>query len=142
MKRIFALALLLSIVASCSLAVASELQPRASELIVDRYIYAYDYGGGKVKFTTDMTTLGAVDKLGFPSLKLQEKQGSEWVTVKSATDKYAYNTSVYSYSLSYNGTRGNQYRFVVEYYAKDGNISDTKSTTSSKPLRPHNERDL
>lgn len=67
----------------------------------------------------------------FPSLKLQEKQGSKWVTVKSATDKYAYNTSVYSYSLSYSGTKGNQYRFVVEYYAKDGSVSDSFTVTSS-----------
>lgn len=130
MKRVFALVLLFVLTVSCTFAVASEAQPRASKLIVDRYIYAYDYGGGKVKFTTDMTTLGSVDKLGFPSLKLQENQGSTWVTVKSATDKYAYNAAVYSYSLSYDGVRGNQYRFVVEYYAKDGNISDTKHSTS------------
>ena len=69
--------------------------------------------------------------LFYTSWEVYTKFGTVSVTVKSATDKYAYNTSVYSYSLSYNGTRGNQYRFVVEYYAKDGNISDTKSTTSS-----------
>ena len=120
MKRILACILLLALISSCTVAFA-DVQPRASELIVDRYIYAYSYGDGKIQFSTDMTTLTVVDKLGFPS----------WVTVKSATDKYGYNRASYGYSLSYNGTSGNEYRLVVEYYAKDGNISDTKSRTSS-----------
>lgn len=130
MKRILACILLLALISSCTVAFA-DVQPRASELIVDRYIYAYSYVDGKIQFSTDMTTLTVVDKLGFPSIKLQEKQGSSWVTVKSATDKYGYNRASYGYSLSYNGTSGNEYRLVVEYYAKDGNISDTKSRTSS-----------
>ena len=130
MKRILACILLLALISSCTVAFA-DVQPRASELIVDRYLFAFSYGVGKIQFSTDMTTLTVVDKLGFPSIKLQEKQGSSWVTVKSATDKYGYNRASYGYSLSYNGTSGNEYRLVVEYYAKDGNISDTKSRTSS-----------
>lgn len=129
MKRVVSLFLLFAILSTCSLAFAA--QPRASELIVDCYIYAYTYGNGDIEFATDMTTLGSVDKIGFSSLKLQEKQGSKWVTVKSATNKYAYNTSLYSYSMSYSGTSGNEYRFVVKYYAKDGSVSDTKNMTSS-----------
>ena len=131
MKKALAIILLLSIVLSCSSSLAADAQLRASELTIDSVIYAFDYGSGNIEFATDMTTLGDVDKLGFPSLKLQEKQGSKWVTVKSATDKYAYNTSVHSYSLSYSGTKGNQYRFVVEYYAKDGSVSDSFTVTSS-----------
>lgn len=88
MKRILACILLLALISSCTVAFA-DVQPRASELIVDRYIYAYSYGDGKIQFSTDMTTLTVVDKLGFPSIKLQEKQGSSWVTVKSATDNTA-----------------------------------------------------
>ena len=105
MKRILASLLLLVIISSCSLGFAADLQPKASELIIDTAIYAFDYGGGSIAFATDITTYTAVDQLGFSSLKLQEKQGSDWVTVKSATNKYAYNTGLYSYSLSYNGTR-------------------------------------
>lgn len=129
MKRVVSFILLFVILTSCSLAFA--VQTRASELIIDCYIYARCYGDGQIKFSTDMTTLGSVDKLGFSSLKLQEKQESEWVTVKSATNKYAYNTSLHSYSMPYDGTSGNEYRFVVKYYAKDGDISDTKTMTSS-----------
>ena len=84
MKRILSCLLLLVLISSCTVAFAA-VQPRASELIVDRFIYAYAYGNGEVEFSVDMTTLRAVDKLGFPSIKLQEKQGSSWVTVKSAT---------------------------------------------------------
>lgn len=131
MKRILASLLLLVIISSCSLGFAADLQPKASELIIDTAIYAFDYGGGSIAFATDITTYTAVDQLGFSSLKLQEKQGSDWVTVKSATNKYAYNTGLYSYSLSYNGTKGNKYRFVVKYYAKDGSVSDSLTVTSS-----------
>lgn len=76
-------------------------QPYASELIAARYIYARDYGGGSIGFTADMSTIGAVDKLGFEYIRIQEKQGSSWVTVKSTSDKYGYNLSMYNYSLSY-----------------------------------------
>ena len=69
MKRILSVVILLAIVSSCSFAFASEIQPRASELIVGNFVYAYDYGAGKVKFVTDITTLGPVDKLGFPSIE-------------------------------------------------------------------------
>lgn len=131
MKRILSFILLFAVISSCSIALAAEQQTRASELIVDRFIYAYAYGEGKIKFSADMTTLGSVEKLGFPSMKLQEKQGSSWVTVKTVRDKYDYNTAIFSYSISYSGTAGNQYRVIVEYYAKDGDISDTKTKTSS-----------
>ena len=117
MKRILSCLLLLVLISSCTVAFAA-VQPRASELIVDRFIYAYAYGNGKVEFSVDMTTLRAVDKLGFPSIKLQEKQGSSWVTVKSATDKYGYNRANYGYSISYNGTIGNEYRVVVNTMPK------------------------
>ena len=137
MKRLLGLVLLVAIISSCSLAFAAESQTSASELIIDWAVYANDYGNGNVEFTADITTLGSVDKLGFTSLKLQEKQGSKWVTVKSATDKYAYGIAVYSYSLSYGGTPGNQYRFVVKYYAKDGDIVETRSTTSSVLTAKH-----
>lgn len=131
MKRYLAMLLVVALVVSSSIAFAIEIQPRASALIVDRFIYAYDYGDGQVEFAVDMTTNRSVDKLGFPSIKLQEKRGSSWTTVKSASDKYGYNRANYSYSISYDGTSGNEYRVVVEYYAKDGNVSDTKTKTSS-----------
>ena len=131
MKRVLAAVLLLALTLSCSVVFAEVPQPRASELIVDRFIYAYAYGDGEIEFAMDMTTLMTVEKLGFPSIKIQEKRGSSWTTVKTVTDKYGYNRINYSYSGPYSGTAGNQYRVIVEYYAKDGDISDTKPKTSS-----------
>ncbi len=130
MKRILALALLIALL-SCSLAAMAEPQPKASELIVDRFVYAYALGDGEVKFTLDITAKKFVDKLGFSYIELQEKQGSSWEKVKSASNKYAYNSVNYSYSISYNGTIGNEYRVYVKYYAEDDGVSDTKTTTSS-----------
>lgn len=70
MKKALAIILLLSIVLSCSSSLAADAQLRASELIIDSVIYAFDYGSGNIEFATDMTTLGDVDKLGFVCDKL------------------------------------------------------------------------
>ena len=56
MKRYLAMLLVVALVVSSSIAFAIEIQPRASALIVDRFIYAYDYGDGQVEFAVDMTS--------------------------------------------------------------------------------------
>ena len=111
-------------------AVAESIVPYASELIGARYIYAWAYEGGEVKFVAEVVAVDSLEKLGFSSLKLQEKQGSRWVTVKSAYDKYAYDKAQHDYTISYDGASGNEYRLVVVYYAKDGGITDTRTKTS------------
>lgn len=111
-------------------AVAESIVPYASELFGARYIYAWAYEGGEVKFVAEVVAVDSLEKLGFSSIKLQEKQGSRWVTVKSAYDKYAIDKAQHDYSISYDGTSGNEYRLVVVYYAEDGGITDTRTKTS------------
>ena len=81
MKKALAIILLLSIVLSCSSSLAADAQLRASELIIDSVIYAFDYGSGNIEFATDMTTLGDVDKLGLGQFTRNYTQ-----TVKRAAD--------------------------------------------------------
>ena len=50
MKKALAIILLLSIVLSCSSSLAADAQLRASELIIDSVIYAFDYGSGNIEF--------------------------------------------------------------------------------------------
>ena len=130
-KRIISCILLVVLLTLGASAVAESIVPYASELIGARYIDAWAYGDGEIEFTAEIVAVGPVDKLGFSSLKIQEKQGSRWVTVKSAYSKYATNAAQYDYTISYDGTPGNDYRLVVVYYAKDGDLSDTKTKTSS-----------
>ena len=74
MKRILSCLLLLVLISSCTVAFAA-VQPRASELIVDRFIYAYAYGNGKVEFSVDMTTLRAVDSWASLPLSCRRSRG-------------------------------------------------------------------
>ena len=129
-KRFVSCILLVAFVVLGAGAVAESIVPYASELIGARYIYAWAYEGGEVKFSAEIVAVAPLDKLGFSSLKLQEKQGSRWVTVKSAYDKYAYDKAQHDYTISYDGASGNEYRLVVVYYAKDDGITDTRTKTS------------
>ena len=129
-KRIISCILLVVLLTLGAVAVAEDIVPYASELIGGRFINAWAYEGGEVKFVAEIVAVDSLEKLGFSSLKLQEKQGSRWVTVKSAYDKYAYDNVRHDYTISYDGTSGNEYRLVVVYYAKDGDITDTRTKTS------------
>ena len=130
-KRIISCILLVVLLMLGAGAVAEGIMPYASELIGARYIYAWAYEGGEVKFVAEIVAVDSLEKLGFSSLKLQEKQGSRWVTVKAAYDKYAYDNVRHDYTISYDGASGNEYRLVVVYYAKDGGITDTRTKISS-----------
>ena len=83
-KRFVSCILLVAFVVLGAGAVAESIVPYASELIGARYIYAWAYEGGEVKFVAEVVAVDSLEKLGFSSIKLQEKQGSRWVTVKSA----------------------------------------------------------
>mgnify|MGYP006954085955 CR=1 FL=1 len=48
--------------------------------------------------------------------------------VKSVYSKYASNTWTHSYTTSYNGTPGEDYRAYVTFYVKDGSIVENDKT--------------
>ena len=104
-KRIISCILLVLLFTLGASAATESIVPYASELIGARYIDAWAYGDGEIEFTAEIVAVGPVDKLGFSSLKIQEKQGSRWVTVKSAYSKYATNAAQHDYTISYDGTR-------------------------------------
>ena len=67
MKKALAIILLLSIVLSCSSSLAADAQLRASELIIDSVIYAFDYGSGNIEFATDTVSY---THLTLPTIRL------------------------------------------------------------------------
>lgn len=133
LRRILALVLALVTIASVASAYATEIQPYASELIGSRSIVLVDNGGGSVAFTARITATSIIEQVGFKSISVQEydEDTGTWDTVKAVYGKYGYNKGVYAYTVSYSGESGNQYRCKVTYYAKDGDLTDTKYSTSN-----------
>ena len=107
------------------------IEPRASEIIAYRSIEKTALGDGAVKFAQRIVTYGPSDKIGFNEIRVEEYYSNSWRTVKTVTSKYGYDVGSYSYAVTYDGVAGRQYRVFVEYYAEDGEISDTKTTTST-----------
>lgn len=113
-------------VSSC----AEIVQPYASALIGSKSIGCSTLGDGVVRFTADLTGTTILDKVGFKEISIQEYSNGAWRSMKSTYNKYAYDTGLHAYSLSYDGTAGMQYRAYVKFYAEDGDISDTKTMYS------------
>lgn len=130
MKRKLSCILLVVLIASM-VTCAYAIETRASELISATGITTSRYTGGVMEFTARITATDVVDKLGFTSIKVQEYDGSSWNTVKTTTNKFAYDKVSHLYTVSYNGTVGKQYRAVVNYKVEDNGSSDTRTRTSS-----------
>jgi hypothetical protein len=103
----------------------------ASEVISSYSVTTSSDSSGNITAVATIRAVSKSDKIGFPVIRIQEKQGSSWVTVKSASGKYKTDATSYSYSLSYDGTVGKAYRCYAEFYAENDGVSDTRSKTSS-----------
>lgn len=106
------------------------VQPYGSDLIKTYTVQISSNSDGLITATARITTNWSADKLGFPKIRIEKKQGSSWTSVKSTSRKYKTNAGAYSYQLTYQGTEGTQYRAYAEFYAKDGSTEDSRSKTS------------
>jgi len=129
-KKLVIMVLGLVLIFSFNSAFAVEVQPYASTLIMSNGI-SISNSGSTISANASITTKVIADTLGFSSIRIQVKQGTQWVTVKSVSSQYKTNGVTHTYTLTYTGTAGNEYRAVAGFYALDGDISDTRSATSS-----------
>lgn len=129
-KKIVSTILSLICIFSIANAFAAEVHPYASTIIMS-YKIAIKDSSTTITADTSITTKVIADKLGFSSIKIQEKQGTQWVTVKSAYSQYKSNGATHAYTLTYTGTAGNEYRAVAGFYAEDKGVSETRNATSS-----------
>lgn len=129
-KRLVSVILGVIFILSLTNAFAVEMQPYASTLILSNRI-SISNSGSTITAEASITTKVIADKLGFSSIKIQVKQGTQWVTVKSVSSQYKTNGASYTYTLTYTGTAGNEYRAVAGFYAEDEGVSETRSGTSS-----------
>lgn len=132
MKRIlsavFSIMLLVSLFA---VALAdNDVAPYASH-VIDETTAAIRFSNGKVYGGGQIKTVKTADKLGITSIALYEKNGSSWTKLTSAYNKFGYNDSNYSYSISAPAVEGRQYKVTVSFYGKIGNLSDTHTQSQA-----------
>lgn len=120
-----ALAVLLILALSVGWGAALAATRRSSDLIFNYTITGRAGDDGKVYFTAKVTTYDDADRIGFSAIYIYDAAGN---IVKSVYSKYASNTWTHSYTTSYNGTPGQDYRAYVTFYAKDGSIVEDDKT--------------
>jgi len=120
-----ALAVLLILALSVGWGAALAATRRSSDLIFNYTITGRAGDDGKVYFTAKVTTYDDADRIGFSAIYIYDAAGN---IVKSVYSKYASNTWTHSYTTSYDGTPGQDYRAYVTFYAKDGSIVEDDKT--------------
>ncbi len=120
-----ALAVLLILALSVSWGAALAATRRSSDLISNYTISGRAGDDGKVYFTAKVTTYDDADRIGFSAIYIYDAAGN---IVKSVYSKYASNTWTHSYTTSYDGTPGQDYRAYVTFYVKDGSIVEDDKT--------------
>lgn len=120
-----ALAVLLILALSVGWGAALAATRRSSDLIFNYTVTSEAGDDGKVYFTAEASAYGTVDRLGFSTIYIYDAAGN---IVKTVSSRYASNTWSHSYTASYDGTPGEDYRAYVCYYAKDGSAVDDDKT--------------
>ena len=120
-----ALAVLLILALSVVWGAALAATRRSSDLISNYTISGRAGDDGKVYFTAKVTTYDDADRIGFSAIYIYDAAGN---IVKSVYSKYASNTWTHSYTTSYDGTPGQDYRAYVTFYVKDGSIVEDDKT--------------
>lgn len=131
MKRILSIFLLTFFLISIfpAASASSDIMPYASQ-VFDELGSHITFSGGKVRGAADVSSWVTADKLGMSSMALYENNDSGgWTRIASASGKYGYNTTNYSYTISATATAGKEYKFVVTFYGKAGGVTDTLTHT-------------
>lgn len=130
MKRIVAIILSILILVSVVAIADSDVSTYASQ-VISQTTAAVRFSGGRVYGGGQIKSVATADKLGISSIALYEKNGTSWTKLTSASSKYGYNTSNYSYSISAPATQGKQYKVTVSFYGKIGSLTDTHTQSQT-----------
>ena len=120
-----ALAVLLILALSVGWGAALAATRRSSDLISNYTITSRAGDDGKVYFTAEVVAYEEADRIGFSAIYIYDAAGN---IVKSVYSKYASNARSHSYTTSYDGTPGKDYRAYVTFYVKDGSIVEDDKT--------------
>ncbi|MEG1516584.1 MAG: hypothetical protein RSD95_16980 [Clostridia bacterium] len=128
MKR---LSLVLLMVALLAMTIVPQIaQARVSDIIDNYNVKVEALSDGRISAKATATAAANTSKLGFPTILIQEYNGSSWVTKKTVSGKYGSGTD-YSYTAYYQGTAGEKYRARTSCTATFDGATDTRPLKTS-----------
>lgn len=113
---------------------AVAMETRASKLIISHSCVASADADGEINVTFSITGKGIMSRIGAQSMYFYVKNGSAWTLEKSygqySAGMNTTNKVTYDNTITYQGTKGAQYKIVVTLFVKDSEgASDTRTYT-------------
>lgn len=139
-KRLPALLVVIALLISCcQLAIASDVQPYASEYL-SRYTVALGPGknSGEVILAYSVLATDTMTQLGISKVEIYKSNGSYVTTIygNSTNKLMGYSTEHHNGNYIYTGTSGVSYYAKVTVYAKDSTGSDYRTVTTATAKAP------
>lgn len=113
----------LFLIAVTVLAIPAFATERASNYFMSHSCYLWEVSDTEFQVWFDVAAVGIMDTLGASEIKVQRSTDkSNWETVATYTDFYAYNTGCHGDHVTYSSAEsGYYYRAKVTFYAEKGN---------------------
>lgn len=105
-------------------------QARAGDIIDSYNVSVGALNDGRIFAKATVTATENTSKLGFPTILIQEYDGSSWVTKKTVNGKYGSGMD-YSYTAYYQGTAGKKYRARTSCTATFDGVTETRPLKTS-----------
>lgn len=120
MKRVTQFICLLLIM-SVILAIPGFAAEQASHFFVSHSCYLWEVSDSEFQICFDVTATGGMDVLGASEIKVQRSTDkSNWTTVATYYDYYAYDTGFHSDEITYSSRQdGYYYRAKVTFHAEN-----------------------
>lgn len=133
LKRMMSLALVLTLITLLA-TTAAAAEMRASLLIASHSCVASADADGEINVTFSITGKRIMSRIGAQSMYFYVKNGSVWTLEKSygqySTGMSTTNKVTYDNTITYQGTKGAEYKIVVTLFVKDSDgASDTRTYT-------------
>ena len=133
LKKIISLIFALTLIAMRA-TTAVAMETRASKLIISHSCVASADADGEINVTFSITGKGIMSRIGAQSMYFYVKSGSAWTLEKSygqySAGMNTTNKVTYDNTITYQGTKGAQYKIVVTLFVKDSEgASDTRTYT-------------
>jgi hypothetical protein len=129
-KRLFCTTIL-SVLLIFVMSITASANMVASQTLSSYSVNLSNPQGTTININISVIATDVSDYVGASSIIVQKKVGNSWNNVASLGSRYSNDDNSYFGTLTYNGEAGNQYRVTVTAIAKQGNVIDSKSCTSS-----------
>ena len=124
---------------SVPVSAAEEADTRSSSYFLHFSVYLDEIDDFNFYVCFTVTGLRTMEEIGVSSIKVQiSEDGENWATTQTYRmedhpEFICDNTTTHAYHFNYNGSRGFQYRAIIQLYAKDSN-GMAKMTRVTAPI--------